>query len=93
MIARPLAGGPQEEWHVSQLESCRERLPGLYRAFKEAEEPQREELRSLIERVTQEMQRRSPVPIEVTFEGLVPGAAWSEVVRGTGGPAYDVHPV
>ena len=42
---------------------------------------QREELRSLIERVMQEVHRRSTVPIEVTFEGLVPGAAWSEVAR------------
>ena len=82
IIARPLAGGPQEEWHASQLESVSERMPGLYRAFKEAEEPQREELRSLIERVILEVHRRSTVPIEVTFEGLVPGAAWSEVARG-----------
>ena len=47
IIARPLAGGPQEEWHASQLESVSERIPKLYRAFKEAEEPQREELRSV----------------------------------------------
>ena len=30
VIARPLAaGGPQEEWHISQLETSGERLPGL----------------------------------------------------------------
>ena len=34
-----------------------ERLPGLYRAFREAEEPQREALRLLIARVTREMHR------------------------------------
>ena len=82
IIARPLAGGPQEEWHASQLESVSERIPKLYRAFKEAGEPQREELRSLIERVMQEEQLRSTVPIEVKFADLVPGAVWSEVARG-----------
>ena len=82
IIARPLAGGPQEEWHASQLESVSERIPKLYRTFKEAEEPQREELRSLIERVVQEEQLRSTVPIEQKFAQLVPGAVWSEVVRG-----------
>ena len=88
IIARPLAGGPQEEWHASQLESVSERIPKLYRAFKEAEEPQREELRNLIERVMQEEQlRRSnyahgTVTIEVKFAQLVPGAVWSEVARG-----------
>ena len=82
IIARPLAGGPQEEWHASQLESVSERIPKLYRTFKEAEEPQREELRSLIERVMQEEQLRSTVPIEQKFAQLVPGAVWSEVVRG-----------
>ena len=81
VIARPLAGGPQEEWHISQLETSGERLPGLYRAFIEAEEPQREKLRGLIERVIQELHRRSTVPIEETFEQLVPGGVWSEVVR------------
>ena len=79
--ARPLAGGPQEEWHISQLESSSERLPGLYRAFKEAEEPQREKLRGLIERVIQELQRHATVPIEQVFGQLVPGGVWSEVVR------------
>ena len=81
IIARPLAGGPQEEWHASQLASVSDRMPGLYRAFKGSEEPQREELRSLIEQVIQEEQRRSTVPIEVKFAELVPGAVWSEVVR------------
>ena len=79
--ARPLAGGPQEEWHISQLESSSERLPSLYRAFKEAEEPQREKLRGLIERVIQELQRHATVPIEQVFGQLVPGGVWSEVVR------------
>ena len=79
--ARPLAGGPQEEWHISQLESSSERLPGLYRAFKEAEEPQREKLRGLIERVIHELQRHATVPIEQVFGQLVPGGVWSEVVR------------
>ena len=77
IIARPLAGGPQEEWHASQLQSVSERLPGLYHAFKEAEEPRREELRSLIERVI--LEERSTVPIEVKFAQLVPGAVWSDI--------------
>jgi len=79
VIARPLAGGPQEEWHISQLESSSERLPGLYRAFKEAEEPQREKLRGLIERVIQELQRHATVPIEQVFDQLVPSGAWSQI--------------
>ena len=79
--ARPLAGGPQEEWHISQLESSSERLPGLYRAFKEAEEPQREKLRGLLERVIQELQRHATVSIEQVFDQLVPGGVWTEVVR------------
>ena len=81
VIAKPLAGGGDpEEWHISQLESSSERMPSLYRAFKEAEEPQRGKLRGLIERVIQELHRRSTVPIEETFEQLVPGGVWSEVV-------------
>ena len=55
-------------------------MPSLYRAFKEAEEPQRGKLRGLIERVIQELHRRSTVRIEETFEQLVPGGVWSEVV-------------
>ena len=82
VIARPLAGGPQEEWHVSQLEPTGERLPGLYRAFREAEEPQRETLRVLIARVIREMHRSSTVSIEQMFEQSVPGGVWSEVARG-----------
>ena len=81
VIARPLAGGPQEEWHISQLETSGERLPGLYRAFIEAEEPQREKLRGLIARVIREMHRHSTVPIETVFEQSVPGGVWSEVTR------------
>ena len=67
VIARPLAGGPEEEWHISQLESSGERLPGLYRAFKEAEEPMREKLRVLIARVVREQHRNVAVPIETLF--------------------------
>ena len=74
LIARPLwraGGGPQEEWNVrlqsvSQLEPTGERLPGLHRAFREAEEPQREALRVLIARVIREMHRSSTVSIEQT---------------------------
>ena len=79
VIARPLAGGPEEEWHISQLESSGERLPGLYRAFKEAEEPMREKLRVLIARVVREQHRNVAVPIETLFEQVVPGGVWAEV--------------
>ena len=79
VIARPLAGGPEEEWHISQLESSGERLPGLYRAFKEAEEPLREKLRVLIARVVREQHRNVAVPIETLFEQVVPGGVWAEV--------------
>ena len=79
VIARPLAGGPQEEWHISQLESSGERLPGLYRAFKEAEEPMREKLRGLIARVVREQHRSPTEPIETLFGQLVPGGVWADV--------------
>ena len=79
VIARPLAGGPQEEWHISQLESSGERLPGLYRAFKEAEEPMRDKLRGLIARVVREQHRSPTEPIETLFGQLVPGGVWAEV--------------
>ena len=79
VIARPLAGGPEEEWHISQLESSGERLRGLYRAFKEAEEPMREKLRVLIARVVREQHRNVAVPIETLFEQVVPGGVWAEV--------------
>ena len=79
VIARPLAGGPEEEWHISQLESSGERLPSLYRAFKEAEEPMREKLRVLIARVVREQHRNVAVPIETLFEQVVPGGVWAEV--------------
>ena len=56
-------------------------MPSLYRAFREAEEPQRGKLRGLIERVIhQELHRCSTVRIEQTFEQLEPGGVWSEVV-------------
>ncbi len=79
VVARPLAGGEPEEWHISELEGSVERLPGLYRAFKEAEEPMREKLRVLIYDVVREDHPSPTVPMETVFSSLVPGGVWSEV--------------
>jgi len=83
VIARPLAGGEPEEWHISQLESTIERLPSLYRTFKEAEEPMREKLRVLIARVVREQHRNATVPMETVFGQVVPGGVWAEVACST----------
>lgn len=60
------AAGGVERPSRSSLEPTGERLPGLHRAFREAEEPQREALRVLIARVIREMHRSSTVSIEQT---------------------------
>lgn len=77
VIARPLLGGPQEEWHISQIDSIRDRLPDIYRAFTETADPEREDLRALIASATRKQHERAAVPISVLFGQIVPGADWS----------------